>query len=126
MVELLIVIIIIAVLAAVVVPKFTQSSTKSKEAALRADLKIIRNAVELFRADCGSYPESTSSLSSTTAPPTGKDSAGTDIPIEPADWKGPYLDSSPIDPMTGLKYGVSTTSPTVGKIFSQDPTYSDW
>lgn len=126
LVELLIVIIIIAILAAVVVPKFTQSSTKSKEAALRSDLKLCRNAVELFRADCASYPASIAALSATSAPPTGKDSSGADVGIVATDWKGPYLESTPLDPTNGAAYSYSTTAGTVGKINSTNGDYSTW
>ena len=43
LVELLIVIIIIAVLAAIAIPKFANSSLRSKESALRSNLKISRD-----------------------------------------------------------------------------------
>ncbi|MCL6624610.1 MAG: prepilin-type N-terminal cleavage/methylation domain-containing protein, partial [Fimbriimonadales bacterium] len=56
LVELLIVIIIIAILAAIVVPKFADSGLRSKEAALKSNLKLLRNAVELFKADTAACP----------------------------------------------------------------------
>ena len=44
LVELLVVIVVLAVLAAIVLPKFMDSSTRSKESSLKSDLKLMRNA----------------------------------------------------------------------------------
>jgi len=133
LVELLIVIIIIAVLAAIAIPKFANSSTRSKEAALKADLKLYRNAVELFRSDCGAYPAAMSDLTLTTAPATGKDSSGNNYAINGPDYRGPYIERLENDPISGNAFNYSTTSPTVGKVTSSaagnasDGTaYSSW
>src|SRR3989442_1565277 len=75
LVELLIVIIIIAVLAAIAIPKFADSSKRSKEAALKADLKLYRNAIELFKADTGAYPATVADLAATSAPANGVDTS---------------------------------------------------
>ncbi len=42
LVELLVVIVVLAVLAAIVLPKFMNSSTRSRESALKSDLKLLR------------------------------------------------------------------------------------
>ena len=116
LVELLIVIIIIAVLAAVVVPKFANSSTRSREAALRSDLKVMRNAVDLFKSDCGAFPTAMADITLDVAPAQGKDKDGKAKAINASDFKGPYLEEVKKDPITGGNYTYSTTSPTVGKI----------
>lgn len=57
LVELLIVAIILAVLAAIVIPQFSSSTVDAKEAALDADLTVMRSAIELYRAQHGgSFP----------------------------------------------------------------------
>jgi type II secretion system protein G len=114
LVELLIVVIIIAVLAAIAIPKFANSSLRSKEAALRAELKLIRDGVELFKNDCGCYPTALADL--ITAPSTGKDSTGATYTIASGNWKGPYISSIDADPVSGGAIGYSTTSPNVGKV----------
>lgn len=76
LVELLVVIVVLAVLAAIVLPKFMNSSRRSKESALRSDLKLIRNQVSLFQADTGTYPKALTDLTATTAPLMGLDNAG--------------------------------------------------
>lgn len=118
LVELLIVIIIIAVLAAIAIPKFANQSQRSKETALRAELALVRNAIELFKNDCGSYPSVLDDLAGTSAPATGKDSAGNNKAITASDYKGPYLNRVNVDPVSGAAFTYSTTSPTVGKVTS--------
>lgn len=133
LVELLIVIIIIAVLAAIAIPKFANSGVRSKESALKANLKLYRNAVELFRNDTGAFPDKLADLSVTTAPAAGKDEAGTAKSINAADYKGPYVEKIENDPVSGAAFTYSTTSGSVGKITSSasgnasDGTaYSSW
>lgn len=132
LVELLIVIIIIAVLAAVVVPKFANSGIRSKEAALRSDLKVLRNAIDLFKSDAGCYPATLADLTLSTAPASGKDSTGANKAIVAADFKGPYLEAVKPDPVSNGAFTYSTTSPTVGKVTAPAGTaldgtdYSTW
>ena len=125
LVELLIVIIIIAVLAAVVVPKFANSGTRSKEAALRADLKVMRNAIDLFKSDTGSWPAALADLTTETAPANGKDKDGNNKAIVASDFKGPYMESVKKDPISGGNFTYSVTSPNVGKVTAPAGTASD-
>jgi type II secretion system protein G len=125
LVELLIVIIIIAVLAAVVVPKFANSGIRSKEAALRSDLKVMRNAVDLFKSDTGAFPAALADLAAASAPAKGKDKDGVDKTITSTDWKGPYMEEIKKDPVSGGNYTYSTTSPNVGKVSAPAGTASD-
>ena len=133
LVELLIVVVILAVLAAIAIPRFMDSGQRSKEASLRGNLKLCRNAIELFHNDTSAWPSALSDLPGTAAPAAGKDSAGAAKSITAADYKGPYLQSVPTDPVSGAALTYSTTSPTVGKVTSSaagnglDGTaYSGW
>ena len=49
LIEILIVVSILGILAAVVVPRFSQSSTKAKEAAAKEILQSLRTQMELFK-----------------------------------------------------------------------------
>ncbi len=118
LVELLIVIIIIAVLAAIAIPKFANQSVRSKESAVRAELSLLRNAVELFKNDCGSYPGALADLVVTTAPANGKDSAGNNKAITATDYKGPYVSKISNDPVSGSPFTYTVTTPNVGKVAS--------
>lgn len=110
LVELLIVIIIIAVLAAIAIPKFANSSLKSKESSLRANLKIARNGIEMFKMDTGLLPQTLADLSATTAPTQGLNSAGTATNIAAGAYKGPYVQSIPTDPVSGSAFTYTTTA----------------
>jgi len=133
LVELLVVIVVLAVLAAIVLPKFTSSGKRSKEAALKSDLKLLRNAVNLFYTDTGAYPKALSDLSATSAPAKGLDSTGAEVSITATDWHGPYIDSVPNDPVSGSAFTYGTASPNVGKVTSSasgnaldGSAYSSW
>ncbi len=112
LVELLIVIVILAVLAAIAIPRFMNSGQRSKDASLKSDLQLVRNAVQLFQIDNGAYPASLDALTNSSAPASGLDAAGAAKTIHASDWKGPYLQSAPSDPVSGgaLKYGTDAGS----------------
>lgn len=118
LVELLIVIVVLAVLAAIVIPKFGDSSTRSRESSLRANLQVVRNAVELFKTDTGAYPAAITDLAVTTAPTSGKDTAGNTKAITATDYHGPYVPAVPNDPIANAAFTYSVASPTVGKVTS--------
>ena len=118
LVELLVVIVVLAVLAAIVLPKFMNSTKRSKETALKSDLKLVRNAISLFQADTDCFPKALTDLIAATAPPKGLDTAGADVVIIPADWHGPYLQEVPKDPLDGSDLVYTTTSPGVSKVAS--------
>ena len=121
LVELLVVIIVIAVLAAVAIPRFMNSSLRSKESALHGDLKLVRNAIAMFYADTGAYPYNFDGLTGANPPTKGLDATGATTTIRASDWKGPYLASMPTDPVSGLGliYSGSTGSNnTIGQVSS--------
>ena len=112
LVELLVVIVVLAVLAAIVLPKFMDSSARSKESALKSDLKLMRNAISLFQADTGKYPNTLADLAGTDKA-TVKVDGGTVVVAN--DWHGPYIDSVIDDPVSGSAFTyVSST----GKVTS--------
>jgi len=127
LVELLVVIVVLAVLAAIVLPKFMNSSARSKESALKSDLKLVRNATSLFQADIGKYPNTLADLSETDKTKVkGADGAV----VSATDWHGPYLDSSVTDPVSGAAF---TYVNTTGKVSSaaagnglDGTAYSTW
>lgn len=56
MIELLIVMVIIAILATLSLFALVGTRESSRDARRRSDLESIRSALELYKADCGSYP----------------------------------------------------------------------
>ena len=118
LVELLIVIIVIAVLAAIAIPKFVNSSERSKEASLHSDLKLVRNAIATFQNDTNAYPASLSDIAAIAAPANGIDPTGAPLAIVPTTWHGPYITSVPTDPVSGNALTYSVASGTVGQVNS--------
>ena len=51
LIELVIVVVILGLIAGIAIPRFTQASRGSAEAALRADLKMLREAIDLYAAE---------------------------------------------------------------------------
>ncbi len=51
LVELVVVVVIIGLIAAIAIPRFGRASANAGDAALRADLKLLRDAIELYAAD---------------------------------------------------------------------------
>ncbi len=78
LIELLVVMVIIATLLTIAVPRYFHSVEKSKEATLRQDLAVIRDALDKYYGDNGRYPDVLEELV-----------------------KRKYLRSLPIDPITG-------------------------
>ncbi len=134
LIEMLAVLVILVTLAAIVVPRFINAGTRSREAALKQTLAEVRQAITIFRNDTGYYPNSLNDLVATRAPAHGRDKYGQLRPIDPSNWHGPYLDKLPVcpiskqpfqyfrDPTTGA-YNVR--SPAPGR--AEDGTYyRDW
>jgi len=101
LIEVLIVIVVIAILAAIVVRRLLGAGRQAREASLRAHLQEMRNAIGLFQAQCGDYPNALADIVATAAPASG----GNGVAINASDFKGPYLTTPdgglPKNPMTG-------------------------
>ena len=95
LVELLIVITLVAVLAAIAIPRFSSSGKRSKETALRASLKVLRQGVDRFFAETGGFPARLSKLDDTVS-----GSSNTKIMLPSGAWgtysgsdiPGPFVD----------------------------------
>jgi prepilin-type N-terminal cleavage/methylation domain-containing protein len=84
LIEMLAVLVILVTLAAIVIPRFINAGTRSREAALRQTLAEVRNAISIFRNDTGYYPQQLSDLTATTAPAQGYDKWGQLQRIDPS------------------------------------------
>jgi type II secretion system protein G len=62
LIELLVVMVIIATLLSLVAPRYLQSVDRAKEATLRTDLHVLRDAIDKYLADTGRYPETLEQL----------------------------------------------------------------
>jgi general secretion pathway protein G len=64
LIELLVVMAIISILMSLAVPRYFNSLEKSKEAVLRQDLALMREALDKFYGDRGKYPDTLDELAS--------------------------------------------------------------
>ena len=56
LVELVIVLVIIAIIAAIAVPRFSRASSTAQAKGVASTIKIVNNAMELYKAEHGYYP----------------------------------------------------------------------
>lgn len=68
LVELMIVVAILGILAAIVLPEFQSQSQQAKEAAAKANLKILRDAIERYALDHNGVPPGYNNNDPSTTP----------------------------------------------------------
>jgi general secretion pathway protein G len=56
LVELVVVVLIVGILAAVAAPRMFNTSNNARESATKASLSVVRNAIELYNSETGTYP----------------------------------------------------------------------
>ena len=88
LVELLLVLVILGTLAAIVLPKFTGTTQRSRITAAQTQISTFKTALNAFEVDMGFYPKNMADL---IQRPNGNNAQN---------WHGPYLDSDaiPSDP----------------------------
>jgi len=89
--EMLVVLVIIALLAGLVGPQLFSQVDSAKVKTAKAQVKMLKNALETARLDIGRLPTNEEGLSILRSPPADEATRGF--------WKGPYLDENvPLDP----------------------------
>jgi general secretion pathway protein G len=103
LVELMVVMLIIGVLAAIAIPSFISSIKNAKEAVLKEDLHVLRNAIDSYTMDKAKAPQSLDDLV-----------------------QSGYLKTIPKDPMThSSETWVTSTDDTLQSIDQTDPGVND-
>jgi general secretion pathway protein G len=86
--ELLVVMVIIGLLAAYVAPRYFSQVGRSEVRSTQAQIAALRNALDAYRLDVGSYPSTEQGLAALTTRPQNSPK-----------WNGPYLQRAvPPDP----------------------------
>ena len=62
LVELLVVMAIIATLLSIAAPRYFESVDRAKEAALKTNLRMLRESIDKYHADTGHYPQTLETL----------------------------------------------------------------
>jgi general secretion pathway protein G len=103
LIELMVVMLIIGVLMAIAVPNYVSAIKSAKEAVLKEDLHVIRNAIDSYTMDKQKAPQSLQDL------------------VE-----GGYLKSIPVDPMTrSADTWVADQSDSLHSVDQTDPGVDD-
>jgi general secretion pathway protein G len=103
LIELVIVMAIIAILASIAIPNFVSSIRNAKEAVLKEDLHVMRNAIDSYTMDKEKAPQSLDDLV-----------------------QSGYLKSIPVDPMTHANdTWVTSTDDTLESVDQSEPGIND-
>ncbi len=91
LIEVMVVVVILGILAAVVVPRIMDRPDQARITKAAQDIRILENALRLYRLDNYIYPSTEQGLEALVSKPT--------TPPEPRRWKeGGYIDRLPRDP----------------------------
>ena len=101
LVEILIVVVILGILAAIVIPKFTNASSEAKRSTLTSTLHSLRGQIELYMLQHGDKPPVLTGTDWT--PLTDQTTYGTQT-------TGPYITTSPTNPVNGQSTILAVTS----------------
>jgi general secretion pathway protein G len=103
LVELMVVMLIIAILAGIAIPAYVSSIRAAREAVLREDLHVLRDAIDSYTNDKDKAPQSLDDLVS-----------------------GGYLKALPVDPMTHVNTTwVPTMDDSMRNLDHTDPGITD-
>jgi general secretion pathway protein G len=103
LVELMVVMLIIAILAAIAIPAYTASIRAAREAVLREDLHVIRDAIDAYTNDKNKAPQTLDDLVTSG-----------------------YLKAIPVDPVThSSTTWVPTMDDTLQSVDQTDPGMTD-
>jgi len=65
LIELVVVVAIIGILAGIGIATYSSANKKARDGKRKADIESIRSALEMYKADVGSYPDDLSDLTAT-------------------------------------------------------------
>lgn len=102
LIELLVVMAIIALLLTIVSPRYFTSVDRAREAVLKQNLSILRDAIDKYHADTGRYPASLNQLA--------EDRYIRAVPVDPITEEDVWVELPPPDPEMDGVFDVHTTS----------------
>ncbi len=120
LIELMTVIAIIGILAAVALPQYKIAIIQAKEATLKEDLFRLRDLLDQYQADKGSYPESLEALV--------EQGYLRSMPVDPmtgaAEWEAVYEDVDPDNPSEQL--GIVDVKSASSEVSLTGVPYNEW
>jgi general secretion pathway protein G len=117
LIEIMVVILIIGLLALMVVPRLRGVADRAKRTKAQADIKELKQALDRYYLDNGSYPTTDQGLQALVTPPTGG--------RVPTNYEqGGYIEKLPTDPWGTQYFYQSDGNSYVLKSFGPDGTQS--
>lgn len=130
LIELVIVVVIIGIIAAIAIPRMSRGATGAAENSLKADLALLRNAIELFQTENGgNYPATAAAVQTAlTGYSDGNGGTTAYVATRPTGFPyGPYLKDVPKLPMgTNKDLNTIGTSVAAGTAWVFDTTSHDF
>ncbi len=117
LIEIMVVILIIGLLALMVVPRLRGVADRAKRTKAQADIQELKQALDRYYLDNGTYPTTDQGLQALVTPPTG---GRTPANYEP----GGYIEKLPSDPWGNSYFYQSDGSSYVLKSFGPDGVQS--
>jgi prepilin-type N-terminal cleavage/methylation domain-containing protein len=111
LIEILIVVVILGILAAIVIPQVGSASATASDNTLKEDVRFMRQEIEAFKYQHNDvspgYPNGSASGTPDAATfdsqmTTATDSAFNSVSTTVSNALGPYLSSTPVNPVNGL------------------------
>ena len=116
-IELIVVIAIIAMLAASLLPSVQNMVTRSRATRTAGELRTIKDAMNRYLIDVGSYPPYIGAFTGSWGADVGLVSRGAVIGSHLANWNGPYLETwpvkTPMGPIGGTAVGAYYIHPPI-------------
>jgi general secretion pathway protein G len=116
LVEILIVVIILGILAAIVIPQFTNASTSARVASLQGQLQTLRSQIQLFKLQHNDVlPDLVTNQWGQLMSKTNVTGA---VDTTAAGVFGPYLESTPSNPLNCNRGVAGAPAAGVGWVYS--------
>lgn len=129
LIELVIVVVIIGIIAAIAIPRMSRGATGAAENAIKSDLAMFRNALELFQTENGgAYPPNAAAVAQAlTGYSDGSGNTTAYVPARPNGFPyGPYMKDIPKLPLgTGKDSATIAAAAGAGVGWVYDSTTHD-
>ena len=116
LVEILIVVIILGILAAIVIPQFTNASTSARVASLQGQLQTLRSQIQLFKLQHNDILPDL--VTNQWAQMSAKTNITGAVDTTAAGVYGPYLESTPTNPLNSFSTVAGAVGASVGWVYS--------
>lgn len=120
LIELVIVVVIIGIIGAIAIPRMSRGAEGASDSAVKANLAVLRNAIDLYKTEQGSYPTIAKFVDQLT---TYTDGAGNAQATKDTTFVyGPYLravPTLPVGPQKGLTKIAGAAAADVGWVYNE-------